>query len=58
MSLDGQVLVIAFFAVALKLFLWFREDDVVGVDIEPDRKHALPLTKRAAAPGASATRRS
>jgi hypothetical protein len=40
MSLDGQVLVIAFFAVALKLLLWSRED-VVGVDVEPDRKDML-----------------
>jgi len=41
MSLDGQVLVIAFFAVGLKLFLWSREEDVVGVDVEPDRKNVL-----------------
>jgi hypothetical protein len=40
MSLDGQVLVIAFFAIALKLLLWSRED-VVGVDVEPDRKDML-----------------
>jgi hypothetical protein len=43
MSIDSQVLLIAFCAVALKLFLWFRENDVVGVDIEPDRKDVLPL---------------
>ena len=43
MSLDGQVLVIAFFAVALKVLLWCREEDVVGVDVEPDRKDALHL---------------
>ena len=43
MSLDGQVLVIAFFAVALKLLLWSREEDVVGVDVEPDRKDVLHL---------------
>jgi hypothetical protein len=42
MSLDGQVLVIAFCAVALKLLLWSRED-VAGVDVEPDRKGALHL---------------
>jgi hypothetical protein len=35
MSLDEQVLVIAFCAVALKLFLWPSEGDV---DVEPDRK--------------------
>jgi hypothetical protein len=43
MSLDGQVLVIAFFAVALKLLLWSREEDVVGVDVELDRKDVLHL---------------
>src|ERR1700730_7514643 len=42
MSLDGQVLVIAVFAVALKLSLWSSED-VVGVDVEPDRKDVLHL---------------
>ena len=59
MSLDGQVLVIAFFAVALKLLLWCREEDVVGVDVEPDRKDALHLDDSAAAtPSGSAARRS
>jgi hypothetical protein len=43
MSLDGLVLVIAFFAVALKLLLWFREEGVVGVDVEPDRKDVMHL---------------
>jgi hypothetical protein len=43
MSLDGQVLVIAFFALALKLLLWSREEDVVRVDVEPDRKDVLLL---------------
>lgn len=43
MSLDGEVLVIMFFAVALKLLLWSREKDVVGVDVEPDRKDTLYL---------------
>jgi hypothetical protein len=43
MSLDGEVFVIAFFAVALKLYLWFSEVDVVGVDVEPDRKDVLHL---------------
>jgi hypothetical protein len=42
-SLDGQVLVIAFFAVALKLLVWSREGDVVWVDVEPDRKDVLHL---------------
>jgi hypothetical protein len=41
MSLDAQVLVIAFFALALKLLLWSREEDVAGVDVEPDRKNVL-----------------
>jgi hypothetical protein len=43
MSLDGQVLVIAFFALSLKLLLCFREEDVVAVDVEPDRKDVLHL---------------
>ena len=43
MSLDGQVLVIAFFAVALKLLLWSREEDVVGTGVEPDRNDVLHL---------------
>jgi hypothetical protein len=43
MSLDGQVLVIAFFAVALKLFLWSREEGMAGWDVEPDRKDVLHL---------------
>jgi hypothetical protein len=43
MSLDGQVLVIAFFAVALKLFLWSWEEGVAGGDVEPDRKDVLHL---------------
>jgi len=43
MSLDGQVVVIAFFALALKLLVWSREKDVVGVNVEPDRKDVLHL---------------
>jgi hypothetical protein len=43
MSLDGQVLVIAIFALALKLLVWSREEDAVGVNVEPDRKDVLPL---------------
>ena len=43
MSLDGQVLVIAIFAVALKLYLWFSEEDVVRGDVEPDRNDMLHL---------------
>jgi hypothetical protein len=41
MSLDGQVLVVASFAVALKLLLWSMEDEVVRVDVELDRKDVL-----------------
>jgi hypothetical protein len=47
MSLDGQVLVIAFFAVALKLLLWSREEDGAGVDVEPERKDGLHLDNTA-----------
>jgi hypothetical protein len=47
MSLDGQVLVIAFCAVALKLFLWSKED-VAGVDVEPDRRGVLRFDDRGA----------
>ena len=43
MSLEEQVLVIAFLAVALKLLVWSMEEDVVGVDVEPDRKDVLHL---------------
>ena len=43
MSLDGQVLVIAFCAVALKLCLWSSEEDVIGMDVEPDRKDVSHL---------------
>ena len=41
MSLDGQVLVIACFAVALNLLLWSREDKLVGLDVELDLKDVL-----------------
>jgi hypothetical protein len=40
MSIDGQVLVIGVFAVALKLYLW---STMVRVDVQPDRKDALDL---------------
>jgi hypothetical protein len=43
MSLDGQVLVIALFAVALKLFLWSREEGMAGWDVASDRKDGLHL---------------
>jgi hypothetical protein len=43
MSLDGPVLVIAMFAVVLKLYLWFSEDDVIRGDVEPDRTDRLHL---------------
>jgi hypothetical protein len=41
MSLDGQVLVIAFFAAGLRLLVWSRVEDVVGVNVELDRKDVL-----------------
>jgi hypothetical protein len=43
MSFVGLVLVIAFCAVALKLYLWSREAHVVRVDVEPERKEVLHL---------------
>jgi hypothetical protein len=42
-SLDEQVLAIGFFALSLKLLLWFREEDVVAVDVELDRTEVLLL---------------
>jgi hypothetical protein len=43
MSLDGQVLVIAFVAVVLNILLWSKEDNVVGLDVELDPKDVLEL---------------
>jgi hypothetical protein len=43
MSLDGPVLMIAMFAVVLKLYLWFSEEDVIRGDVEPDRTDRLHL---------------
>jgi hypothetical protein len=43
MSLDGQVLVIACFALVLNLLVWSREDNVVGLDVELDPKDVLHL---------------
>jgi hypothetical protein len=37
------VLAVAIVVVALKLFLWSREEDVVGVDVEPHREDVLPF---------------
>jgi hypothetical protein len=54
MSLDGQVLVIACFAVALNLLVWSGEDNVVGLD----PKDVLHLDERAAAWSGTAARRS
>jgi hypothetical protein len=39
MSIDGQVLVIAFLAISLKLLLWARE--AAGVEVE-DELHRSP----------------
>ena len=41
MSLEGLVLVIALFAVALKFILWSKEDDAVVVDAEINQKEGL-----------------
>lgn len=41
MSIDAQVLVIAFLAISLKLLLWVREADGVEVEDELHRKHAF-----------------
>jgi hypothetical protein len=43
MSLDGQVLVIAFVAVVLNVLLWSKEDNVAGQDVELDPKEVLQL---------------
>jgi hypothetical protein len=43
MSLDEQVLVISFFAAALRLLSWSRVEAIVRVDVEPDRKDVLRL---------------
>jgi hypothetical protein len=43
MSLDGQVLVIAFVAIALKLFIWAREADVIEVE---DKLHRTDAFRR------------
>jgi hypothetical protein len=42
-SLDGQVLGIACFVVALNLLLWSRGDNLVGLDVELDPKDVLHL---------------
>jgi hypothetical protein len=54
MSFDGQVLMIAHFAVALKLFLWSRERHVVVVEVEPDRKDRLHIDDSGLQPPAEA----
>jgi hypothetical protein len=41
MSLDGQVLGIACFAVAVDLLLLSREDNLVGLDVELDPTDVL-----------------
>ena len=46
MSLDEQVLLVAFFAVALNLLLRFREEDAVEVGVEPHRTDELHLDDR------------
>jgi hypothetical protein len=51
MSFDEQVLVIAFFAVALKLYLC---STMVRVDVEPGRKDVLDLDDSGLRVGAEA----
>ena len=46
MSIDGQVLVIAFLAISLKLLVWAREADGVEVKDELHRNGACPLDGR------------
>lgn len=41
MSIDAQVLVIAFLAISLKLLLWVREAGGVEVEDELHQKHAF-----------------
>ena len=45
MSLDGQVLVIACFALALNLLLWSRKDNVVAMDVQLYSRDVLHLDK-------------
>jgi len=49
MSIDGQVLVVAFLAMSLKLVLWAREADGVEVKDELHRKPVSHLRLRAQA---------
>jgi hypothetical protein len=46
MSIDAQVLVIAFLAISLKLLLWARKTEGVEVEDELHRKHAFHLDAR------------
>jgi hypothetical protein len=46
MSIDAQVLVIAFLAISLKLLLWAGETEGVEVEDELHRKHAFHLDGR------------
>ena len=54
MSIDGQVLVVAFLAMSLKLVLWAREADGVEVKDELHRKAVSHLRLRAQAHSARA----
>ena len=45
MFLDGQVLVIACFALALNLLLWSRKDNVVAMDVQLYSRDVLHLDK-------------
>lgn len=46
MSIDGQVLVVAFLALLLKLLLWAQEGNGVEVEDEPHRKDAFHFDGR------------
>lgn len=54
MSIDGQVLVVAFLAISLKLLLWAREADGVDVEDRLRRKAVSHLRLRAQAHSARA----
>ena len=57
MSIDGQVLVVAFLAISLKLLLWAREADGVEVEDEAASEGRVsPATSRASTFSSGRTR--
>jgi hypothetical protein len=46
MSIDAQVLMVAFLAISLRLLLWARETEGVEVEDELHRKHGFHLDAR------------